>query len=308
METALTIFSQVLTMFLLIGVGFGCCKFGIFSTKTNQELSNFLLTVVSSALILNTYQSDSSPETIKNLGLSFLLSAGIFILSTAVSYLMKIKPAQPGAIATERFGVVYPNSAYMGIPLLLASIGDVGVLYASAFIVVSTLYMWLQGVALFTGKWDKKLLVSVVKNPVVICIVLGLPLFLFQVKFPAPIASAVSGLASLMTPLSMLIAGMFIAQSNLLRALSSLRVYAVVFLRLIFIPMVMLFILKFLPIDQDLRLTFLILSAAPCATVSMSFADRFGGHVERASSMFAVSTLLCIFTIPLMILCAEWIW
>ena len=308
MDSALTILSQVVMMFVLIAVGFVCYRIGMFTNRANKQISNFVLTIVTAALILDTYQTDSNPKLIANLGICFVLSVMVLLLGVIISLILKWKGKNHDTIATERFGTIYPNSAYMGIPLLLATVGETGVFYASAFFIAFNLMTWTQGVSLLTGKMDKKLILTAITSPAIISIVIGLPMFLFQIKFPSPVASAVSSLAGLMTPLSMVVSGVFIAQTNLIKAFTSIRVYIVSFLKLIFIPAIVLIILTILPLDYEVKLTMLILSAAPCATGTMLFASRFGGDIETASSVFTVSTILCIITIPALIMVSQFLW
>ena len=212
------------------------------------------------------------------------------------------------SVPTERFGVIYSNSAYMGIPLLLATVGPTGVFYSSAFMVAFNVMTWAQGATMLTGQRSLRQVLRALVTPVTFSILISLPMFFFRIRLPQPVGDAIGYLASLLTPLSMLVSGVFIAQTNLVQAFTSLRVYAVSALRLLVIPAITLFALWVLPIDGDLKLTMLILSAAPCATGTMLFASRFGGDVQRASGVFAVSTLLSIVTMPLLIIVAEAIW
>lgn len=308
MQAALTILNQVITMFLLIAVGFVCFKLGLFTNRANKQISNFLLTIVTSALILDTYQSDYDPNAAKNLLIAFVLSSLILAIGVLISYIMKLGGKQHSTTATERFGIIYSNSAYMGIPLLLATVGDIGVFYSSAFMIAFNFMTWTQGVGMLTGKIDRKLFLTALTSPVIISIIIGIPMFFFQIKLPSPVGSAVSTVADLMTPLSMIVSGVFIAQTNLMKAFTRWRVYLVTILKLILVPGILILILTFLPINYELKLTMLILAAAPSATGTMLFASRFGGDMECASSVFAVSTLFCIFSIPFLIMISEFLW
>lgn len=307
MQAGLTILNQVFIMFLLILTGYACHRLGLISARANKQLANLLITVITAALIIDTYQTDFNPETARNLLISFVLSFGIILLGVAVSLLMKIKGTGRTA-ATERFGVIYSNSAYMGIPLLLATVGPTGVFYSSAFMIAFNVMSWAQGVTMLTGKGSVRQVLRALLTPVTFSILISLPLFFFQIRLPAPVGDAVGYIASLLTPLSMLVSGVFIAQTNLIKAFTSLRVYAVSALRLLVVPLITLLVLWALPVDGELKTTMLILSAAPCATGTMLFASRFGGDVQRASGVFAVSTLFSIISMPLLITIAGQIW
>ena len=71
------------------------------------------------------------------------------------------------------------------------------------------------------------------------------------------------------------------------------------------VPLAVLFVLYFLPLDTTLRMTILIAAACPTAANAMLFAGRFGGDEKLASHMFALTTLVSILSIPAVIYAAT---
>ena len=65
--------------------------------------------------------------------------------------------------------------------------------------------------------------------------------------------------------------------------------------------------LLFLPFDEKLETTILILSACPSGANGMLFANRFGGDAKTASNVFTVTTIASILCIPFMIMVSQWI-
>ena len=219
MQAGLTILNQVFIMFLLILTGYFCHRLGLISARANKQLANLLITIVTAALIIDTYQTDFDPAAARNLLISFALSFGILFLGVVVSLLMKRKGSEY-SVPTERFGVIYSNSAYMGIPLLLATVGPTGVFYSSAFMVAFNVMTWAQGATMLTGQRSLRQVLRALVTPVTFSILISLPMFFFRIRLPQPVGDAIGYLASLLTPLSMLVSGGFIAQTNLVQALS----------------------------------------------------------------------------------------
>jgi predicted permease len=125
------------------------------------------------------------------------------------------------------------------------------------------------------------------------------------IPFPGPLKESVDYLASLNTPLAMLVTGASIAQANLLSALSNLRIYYISFLRLIVVPVIVVFIFKLLPLDHTVMLTNLIATACPAGTSAILFATRFDKDYIYSSELIAVTNILCLFSIPLILFFSQ---
>ena len=88
MDFALIIIKQVVIMFLIIVVGAICYKTKIITKEGNKYLSNIVLKIVMPAMIFSSYQTAYSPELLKGLMQSFLLSVVSFVISIPLSTLV----------------------------------------------------------------------------------------------------------------------------------------------------------------------------------------------------------------------------
>lgn len=310
MEYAKILVNQVTIMFLLIMVGFLLYKIKVISDHTNQQLTNIVLYVVIPAMILDTYQMDYDKTEARNMLLGFALSFVSIVIGILISYILKIK-SKKESLATERFCVIFTNCGFMAIPLISAIFGKLGVFYCNTYLTVFNILIWTYGVVLMKNKKDnkeKRTFREMIKpfiTPTMICIVLGLSMYFMGIKFPSPVAKATEYIASMNTPLAMIVSGVYIAQSDLLSAISKLRVYYIAILKSFVVPFVVLLVFAFIPVDNILRVTILISAACPTATICMLFASKFDGDVERASNVFTICTLLSMISLPLVILIAQ---
>ncbi|MEG2429605.1 MAG: AEC family transporter, partial [Oscillospiraceae bacterium] len=190
----------------------------------------------------------------------------------------------------------------MALPLIFALFKSEGVFYASAYMAIFNLFSWTHGYISMSGKSDKKSLQKAFFSPVVISVVIGLILFFCNIKLPSVIATSVSAMASLNTPLAMIVTGVSLAQSNIKEAFSTARCYYIVFLMNIVVPVVALLCYSFLPIDQNIVIVNLISTACPCAVTTLLFATKFNREPAYASNLLTLSNVTCIATIPLIIL------
>ena len=310
MEFAKILFNQVLIMFLLLAVGYLLFKIRFITADAANQITKIVLHVVTPALILNTYQMDYDPALAWNMLLGFGLSAGALGIAILISNLARIKSGS--TLCIERFAIVFSNCGFMAVPLVNALFGEVGVFYCNTYITVYNILVWTYGVALMTGGAAKNetgnsshRVTSLFKRfltPTMICIVLGLICYFFQIKFPAPVKTTVEYIASMNTPLAMLVSGMYLAQNNLFDALKKFRTYYVVLLKCFVVPLVVLAVFCFLPLDDTLFTTILIASACPSASNSLLFAALYGQDIKTASNAFTLTTLFSIISIPLIIL------
>ncbi|SQI95481.1 Uncharacterised protein [Aggregatibacter aphrophilus] len=105
----------------------------------------------------------------------------------------------------------------------------------------------------------------------------------------------------------MLIAGMLIAAIPLRTILSSKRIYLVTFLRLIMIPLILLVIVKvcgfadWVENGETIALISFLAITSPAASTVTQMALIFGNNAQKASAIYGVTTMLCMFTMPLII-------
>ena len=78
----------------------------------------------------------------------------------------------------------------MGLPLISALFGSEGLLYASAFFTMFNLLLWTVGYSMVSGSSDpKKVAQSLLHCPAIYAIVVGLVLYLLQIRCPTSSSS-----------------------------------------------------------------------------------------------------------------------
>ena len=112
-------------------------------------------------------------------------------------------------------------------------------------------------------------------------------------------------IADMNTPLAMMVAGFAVAGSNLREICTNLSIYRVAALKLLVIPLAVLLVLSFLPLDPTVAYTTLIATACPTATTITMMSILFNKNSAYASEIFSFTTVLSILTIPVVISAAE---
>lgn len=116
-DNFLLVASQVGTLFLMMAVGYTLTKAGKFSRETLSQVTFLLLYVVVPCLMIDTLQMPRSPRLMKVMGLCMALSLGLYLLSALLACLFFHRQG-PDTRAVLRYGAMYGNIGFMGLPLI----------------------------------------------------------------------------------------------------------------------------------------------------------------------------------------------
>lgn len=300
MENAEIILNQTLIMLILIIVGIICKKTKIITDDGNKELSKLVLTVVNPIVILMAYQTDYKPQLVKNLLIAFGLSILSYIILIVVAYLL-IPQKDGRETQIERFSAIYSNCGFMGIPLVNALFGSEGIFYLTAFLTVFNLVVWTHGIILISGERNLKNIVKVFYSPVIISIVLGIIMFFAQIRLPDIITDSLNFISNLNTPLAMIVSGVTIADTKILKLLKKPGIYYVSFLKLILLPLILIAAFSLFNVNEQVRITVLVAASAPAAAMCTLQCIRYEKNSLYASEIFAASTILSVVTLPIIV-------
>lgn len=300
---------QIISILVVMVFGFICAKTKILDRDVNKRLSDVLLNIVNPVVIIMSYQRDYEPRLAKNLLITFGLSlTALFLACFIASLVFRGERGEDGLLGpkvrVERFGAMYGNAGFLGIPLVNGVFGSEGVFYLTAFITAFNIVAWTHGVICMSGRFSSKALKSGLLSPSIFGILLGIVFFFARVRLPDIVTAPLGYVTDLNTGLAMLVAGVSIALTDFSEIKKSKRVLLVCAVRLLIAPAAMGLILRCLPLDNIVRGVVLIASACPSATMTIMFAYRYGGDDRHAALIFAATTVLCAATIPLVMFLA----
>lgn len=286
---------QLVIMFAYLLIGYALFHGGVLTLAGSRDLAGMLVKLIIPAILVNSFCSEFSFARLKALGQSALLSLlllGLAIL--AAHWLFRGRPL-------DDFGAAFSNAGFMGIPLVQAVLGSEAVLYIVPFVAFLNLLQWTYGVSLIRGEKGHIRLKTLVWNPPVAGILLGLALFAsgWGNRLPAVLATPLAGICGLNTPLAMMVLGVYLARENPLQLLRDRRLYAACAVRLVLIPALSLLTLTLLPISRDMGLALLLCAAAPVGANVAVYAQLHGQDHTYASKIVVLSTVLSMISLPL---------
>ena len=300
---SLILLQQIAQLFIIIFLGWAIVKAGILKSEDSKTLSMVLLYIITPCVILNAFQIERTVDTVRMMELSLLSAVILSVLSIVLGGLLA-KPFRLDIVETA--SVMYPNCTNMVIPLVIGAFGEDWVIYVTCYSMVQTILVWTHARILISGK-RKISLRDLVCNVNILAIMLGLFLFVFQLRLPGVIQSAFSMAGDTIGPVAMLIIGMLMADMDMQHLRSYRQLWKPVLLRLIVLPVILVCVAKYsglaalAPHGETLIIISLLSVIAPSANIVPQFSQMFGRDALYASLINTVTMLLCIITMPLMI-------
>ncbi|MDR0862377.1 MAG: AEC family transporter [Oscillospiraceae bacterium] len=301
----LTVAGQVLTLFIMMAAGFVLKKLKKLTQPAQSQIMFILLYVVSPCLIINSMQLEPTASAWRDMGFAALGCIIYFVISIIPSGIL-FRKQPPDTRDVLRFGGIYTNCAFMGIPLINSVLGGEALIFATVFLIIFQLVHWTHGVVLMGGRENASLR-AVLVNPGTFGFIIGLLFFALNIKLPSPIGNALRFVADVNTPMAMFVIGAQMADADLLKLFKVRELYAVSALKLIALPAVAALALLPLHMPPIVYCTVVILAATPSAGVTAMFAERFKRDTATAARIVSLTTLLSIITLPVFATLAKFI-
>lgn len=292
----LMVSSQVGTMFLMMAAGFGLVKAGKLTPEAVPQMTNLLLTVVLPCMLVDSLQIERTRALLDVMGYAFLLLAVLYVLYCLLTApLFRRQPPATGKAL--RFGVLYGNVGFMGLPLIQMVLGEQAMVYGVINLIVFNLFNWSQGVVLMGGRKQISLKQAVL-NPGILGIIAAMLLFFCGITLPSVVGNAVNFLGSMNTPLAMVIIGAQMAQADWQAIFRNRSILLACLLKLVAMPLLTALVLYPLHPEPDLYCTLVLLAGVPTASITAMFAQRYGQDVATSAQLVTLTTLLSILTLP----------
>ncbi len=204
-----------------------------------------------------------------------------------------------------QFSSVFSNCGFMSLPLQKAILGDDGWFYGSIFVAVFNVIIWTYGLVMMSGDKRQLSLKRLAFNPGVVGVIVALILFVSGMDLPYIVSKPIEYLSDLNTPLPMLIIGFYLSQANLKKAFTDLESYITIALRMLAFPLAAIFVMLWFKVDSTILIACAIASSAPTAATTTMFAAKYNRDVELSVSIVASTTIISLFTMPLVVALAE---
>ena len=210
----------------------------------------------------------------------------------------------------------FPNTGFMGVPLLVALLGTAAAGPAIVTIVIDMVITTSLCIALSrldgagqqgVGQAAKNALLGVVKNPLPWAILLGTLFSAFQIELPGPVEKTVGLLGDAASPVALFTIGAVLARSQKIahheqHGPLTWKDYVPVALIKLFLHPVLVLVVGLaaismgVPIDAFALKVMVLVAALPSASNVAMLSERFGADNGRIARIILVSTAAAFLT------------
>ena len=297
------IVSQMIILFIIVIVGYFLTKKKMMDSDFDRKLSTFVINVTCPCLILSSVMGDTLPDKHLILPLLIVGFATYVLLILGAFLIPRYLPIQTEERGIYSFMLAFGNVGFIGYPIVASIFGANAVFYASILNFPSTLLIFVFGTLFVSGGKDKmKFDIHTLYCPAMIASYLSILIVATGYQLPNVISTPFTLLGNMTVPSALLIIGSSIAQIPIKRMFGSTGIYLMAALRLIIVPLIILYLSRLCRVDSTINDINTILCAMPVASYGTLFCIQYGkGETTMAQGTF-LTTLLSVISIPLLTL------
>ena len=293
-----------------MAVGFGLRRGRIIDNVFSKNLSTLIVKVAQPMLIISSLISlEFSRENLRRGLTAMALSFALHTFMGIIAHFSVKGFRDLDERKISEFAIMFTNCGFIGFPILESLYGKDGLFCGAFYVVGFHLFIWTWGMIILSrGRDDIKLTPkkALVNFGTIPCLI-GFILFILPFPIPTFIAKSTDYLAGLATPISVLITGSLIATGSMKDLFGRAANYAISFIRLIAIPMIVCVVLKLCGLGQFLIIFGTVMAAMPSASVITMFGELYDINPGYASRIVGITSILCVITLPLLVAFASFV-
>lgn len=294
-------------LILMLAVGLFAVRARIVGENFEKQLTALIMKIILPCMIVKSMMGSYSIEALKNSGQLVLLAVAMLILTFALGQLVYRLMKKTPSARILRFSMIFTNFTFVGIPVMEALYGDLGVFYFVIFVVPYRMVYYSSaqpmlsppGHTLDRRTWKDKL--KGWFSPPVVAVFIGLILYLTQIRLPSPISGVINSIGSCASPLGMLLCGMSLGKYKIKKLLRP-RYFLLPLVRNLLLPALILALALLVGLERELAQIVVMFASLPVASLLAAFTIQYDPNEEtqfEAAAAVLLSTFFCAFTIPL---------
>lgn len=300
--TFFTVFFQMLALLIIIGAGYFAAKTGMMDEHTNSQMSDMIVNIFNPLLVLSSAAGAVGQISLDAMKTAGLIAAGmflVFIISGMIVSPLFEKDREQRKVMQLMF--VFSNVGFIGIPVISSIFGAEYVVYVTEFMLVYTFVFYTYGIALMEGRFSIESLKSMV-NPGTVSGILAMVIIIFEIPLPGFLKTAVTYLGNVTSPMALAAVGFALANSDLRRIFGQFRLYVFSVFKLLVLPLLMLPLLRLVTKDAALVAVCMVMFGMPVGNMPLILGNQKGMDVADCSAAIILTTVLCVVTIPVLMI------
>ena len=304
----LLIFGRVFGIFSLIFVGYITYRRGIFGKDAKDTLTKLLLNITAPCMAAySIYSKELSDKLVQSTVQVLIVETLYYALGVIIAFLivkfLKFDPVSQWGVYIA--AMIATNNGFMGFPVTEAIFGD-DIFYLLVMINIPTcvFFYGIMPMVLNIGRknsegnWKSNL--KLMLNPAMFGITIGVLFMLIQYRPPEAIDSVVKYLSDATIPISMIVVGVQLGESNLREIIKDKYVNITSLMRMIIIPIITFLAVHFIPfLNEDVKLIIVFSSIFPTAVVTAAISVQQNIEGNKAAEIVSITTAISLATIPI---------
>lgn len=313
-------FGGVLSLLLVVGVGYVLAALGWFSPESRRLLPRLVTNVALPPFLMCTILRSFGREDLAHM----LQGALLPLVAMMLMYALAWATGRAARVDRRHFGlfcacVSNPNTIFIGIPVNMALFGEEAVPYVLLYYFASTTFFWTvgnyaisrderaggpaaprrgeTGATAVAGKRLAGRLKTLVSAPV-LGFLAGFFLALLDVEPPRVILEAARLVGGLTTPLALIFIGVTLHGMELRRLHLTRDMILALAGRMVASPLLMWALLPFFGLPELMGKVFVMQASLPVLMQVAILSGYYNTDPEFGSLMVSLSTLACAVTIP----------
>ncbi|ORM65452.1 transporter [Pantoea rodasii] len=311
----LSTFLILLPIFGLIVAGYGCRMLGVLGPTSATELNKFVVWLALPALLFD-IMAHTPWHIIYQPGFFWA-----FALSCAAAFVIvflfqkKVKGKSTADASVDGVAAAYPNTGYLGFPLLLLIFGKSSLIPTTTATIVVACILFAIAIAMIEiglqserefHRLAIKVVRAIIKNPLIISPLLGAACSSAGLTLPDSLETFLKMLGGAASPCALVCLGVFLASRQKAKAsevpsgakMSFTTVGLVVVAKLVLQPLLTWVLAVWLfHLPDDLTKMAILLAALPTGTGPFMLAEYYRRDAQITSAAILISTVLSIVTL-----------
>jgi predicted permease len=306
----LSAIESVLSVLLMIALGFVIAKRNWFDGKSSALVSRLVVSVALPAYmianLMGGYDRARLISMLPGLPVPFAVMSACYAVGAGIAAVARLPRGSRGTFASM---FALSNTIFIGLPVNLMLFGDESLPHVLLYYIANTSLFWTIGVygiardgsviagaprpALVSASSLKRIL-----SPPLIAFLAAVGMILLGMRLPRAIMDASKTLGAMTTPLSMLFIGIVVARVEWRTLRLERGLVLVLAGRFLVSPALLVLAARWADLPLLMKQVFLIQASMPAMTQTPILAEAYGADAEFAGLATSLSTVLSLATIP----------
>lgn len=298
--TLITVFLQMLSLLIIIGAGCVATKREMLDERTSAQISTMIVNIFNPLLVVSCAIGAAGQIPLYELGVVALVAVGMFLLFILLGMVLSpLFDRDHHQRTLFQLMFVFSNLGFIGIPVVSSLLGEQYVVFVTEFMILYNLVFYTYGVALMEGRFSLSSL-KALANFGNLMTLLAIVIVVTGFQMPAFLTTAITYLGNVASPMALVLVGYSLAKSNLRQIFAEKRLYVFSIIKLLILPLLVLPLLRWLPVDAALVPVCLLMFGMPCGNMPLILGTQRGIDCTICSSGIIMSTLLCVISVPIL--------